>query len=74
MIIEITLGGGTAQLGFATTGQLMEELAVRMEITQNSTNGEELAKMCREALAKLDGGVLRYSPMRPRGLSQEGER
>lgn len=47
-------------LGLATTQQLLEELAVRMEVTQNSLKGRELGRLCREALANLDRGVLSY--------------
>jgi hypothetical protein len=47
-------------LGLATTKHLLEELATRMEITQNSTNGRELGSMCRQAIANLSPGVLHY--------------
>lgn len=57
-----------ANLGLATTRQLLRELAVRMEvtqnslITQNSLKGLELAKFCREALAQLSPATLNYCP------------
>jgi hypothetical protein len=51
-------------LGLATTRELLEELAVRMEITQNSTKGRDLGVLCREAMEKLDPGVLNYSTVR----------
>lgn len=47
-------------LGLATTRELLGELAVRMEVTQNSTNGRKLGFLCREAIEKLDKGVLDY--------------
>lgn len=47
-------------LGAATTKQLLEELAVRMEATQNSTAGRRLAVHCREALSNFYGHVLNY--------------
>lgn len=49
-----------ALLGLATTSELLTELAVRMEVTQNSTKGRELGRLCRQALDNLDGGVLAY--------------
>lgn len=48
------------RLGMATTRHLLEEVATRMEITQNSTKGRELGSLCREALRNLDRGVLDY--------------
>lgn len=56
-----------ALLGLATTRELLVELAVRMEITQNSNKGRELGVLCREAMANLDRGVLNYSTVRGRG-------
>lgn len=47
-------------LGLATTEMLLEEVAVRMEVSQNSLKGRELGALCREAIANLDAGVLRY--------------
>lgn len=47
-------------LGLATTKELLDEVATRMEITQNSIKGRELGAMCREAIANLDAGILRY--------------
>lgn len=52
-----------ANLGLATTRELLTEIEVRMRITQNSTNGDELGRLCREALAHLDPWVLNYSTM-----------
>lgn len=54
-------------LGLATTRQLLDELAVRMEVTQNSHKGRELGVLCREAIDNLDPGVLNYSTVRPEG-------
>lgn len=48
------------QLGLATTFQLLEELATRMEVTQNSIAGRELAQDCRTAMQNLSKGVLEY--------------
>ncbi len=48
------------RLGCATTAELLEELAVRMEVSQNSIRGCELESLCRQALENLDGYVLRY--------------
>lgn len=53
-----------ANLGYATTKQLLEELATRLEVTQNSISGRELAMMCRTALEKFGLGVLNYSTMK----------
>jgi hypothetical protein len=47
-------------LGCAETRQLLEELAARMDDTQNSLAGRKLGKMCREALDYLSPGVLAY--------------
>lgn len=47
-------------LGLATTRELLEELATRMEVTQNSTAGRELGVMCRKAVENLQVGVLQY--------------
>lgn len=47
-------------LGVAPTRQLLDELATRMEITQNSSAGRALAVQCREALDRLDALVLDY--------------
>jgi hypothetical protein len=49
-----------ASLGLATTRELLEEVAVRMEVTQNSTKGRELGSLCREAIDNLSNGVLDY--------------
>ena len=53
-------------LGLATTREMLEELAVRMEISQNSTKGRDLGRLCREALENLDRGVLNYRTVGPR--------
>lgn len=58
--ITIAIPLPRAQLGLATTRELLEEVAARMEITQNSTSGRALGRQCREAVAKLDSGVLDY--------------
>jgi hypothetical protein len=47
-------------LGLATTAELLDELAVRLETTQNSSKGRELGSLCREAIANLSFGVLAY--------------
>lgn len=54
-------------LGLATTRELLTELAVRMEVTQNSTNGRALGRLCRNALEHLAKNVLDY-----RTVSSEG--
>lgn len=54
------LGEDEALLGLATTEALLNELAVRMKVTQNSTAGRKLGCLCEEAIEKLDRGVLRY--------------
>lgn len=59
------------QLGLATTEELLAEVAVRMEVTQNSLNGRELGSLCREALERLDPGVLRYRSTNTLLLKQE---
>lgn len=46
----------------ASTRELLEELAARMEATQNSTKGRELGRLCREAVDNLDAGILNYRP------------
>lgn len=47
-------------LGLATTHQLLDELAVRMEISQNSDKGRDLGSLCREAILHLAESVLEY--------------
>ncbi len=49
-----------SRLGLVSTRELLDELATRLEVTQNSTNGRKLAALCREALDKLAPGVLDY--------------
>lgn len=41
-----------------TTRELLAEVATRMERTQNSLRGRDLAVLCREALENLDQAVL----------------
>ena len=48
------------QFWHATTRQLLEEIATRMRVTQNSEKGRELGKLCAEAILMLDPGVLNY--------------
>lgn len=48
------------RIGSATTGALLREVAARMDATQNSTRGRELGSLCREAIERLDKGVLNY--------------
>jgi hypothetical protein len=45
-----------------STRELLEELALRMERTQNSTRGRDLGVLCREALEGLDASVLGRRP------------
>lgn len=52
--------GDRPNLGMASTRELLEEVAFRMEKTQNSTSGEQLASMCRDAVDNLARGVLDY--------------
>jgi hypothetical protein len=47
-------------LGLATTRELLDELAVRMEVTQNSIKGRDLGRLCREAIENLAPGILAY--------------
>lgn len=47
-------------LGCATTRELLEEVASRMEITQNSIKGREIGRLCRAAIDNLSKGVLDY--------------
>lgn len=42
------------------TRELLAEIAIRMEISQNSTSGRALGRMCRDALHNLDDRVLDY--------------
>jgi hypothetical protein len=49
-----------ARLALATTRELLGEVAVRMETTQTSQKGRDLAGLCREAIANLDSSVLDY--------------
>lgn len=49
------------RLGLASTRDLLTEIAVRMEIGQNSLNGRTLASLCRQALEGLDDHILNYS-------------
>lgn len=49
-----------AQLGLATTKQLLDELATRMRHTQNSTAGRLLGERCLDAIENLDDRVLGY--------------
>lgn len=49
-----------ANLGLATTREILAELSARMRISQNSIKGRELGRLCDEAQACLDPGVLSY--------------
>lgn len=51
-------------LGLATTEELLIEVAVRMEVTQNSLKGRDLGRLCREAIANLGPGILGYRTVR----------
>lgn len=55
--------GDQPNLAMASTRELLVEVAVRMEKTQNSNNGRELASMCRAACDNLARGVLDYRPV-----------
>lgn len=79
MVTDIGEGGeqaeriGRPMLGLATTEELLTEVAVRMEATQNSLKGSDLGRLCREAIANLSAGVLGYRlvgrrPAQPRML------
>lgn len=54
-------------VGLATTRQLLEELEVRMRVTQNSNKGRDLGRLCEEALENLDRGVLDCRTVGPWG-------
>jgi NAD(P)-dependent dehydrogenase (short-subunit alcohol dehydrogenase family) len=60
--VEVLVTGGRANIGLATTRQLLEELAVRMEHTQNSPAGRDLGRMCLDAIDNLATTVLNYRP------------
>lgn len=47
-------------LGLATTRELLNEVATRMEITQNSLKGSDLGRLCREAVSNLAPHILDY--------------
>lgn len=64
MQVEVIVGD-RPHLGLASTRELLEELATRMEITQNSTSGRELGSMCRLAVENLAPGVLNYKTIGP---------
>lgn len=52
-----------ANLGCATTRELLMEVATRMKLTQNSTAGRELGVLCQKAVEELAQGVLNYKTM-----------
>lgn len=58
-------------LGMATTRELLTEVAVRMEVTQNSIKGSDLGRLCREALANLAPGILDYRTVGPTSMLRE---
>lgn len=47
-------------LGLATTRELLLEVASRMRGTQNSIAGDDLGRMCEEAVKHMDDFVLNY--------------
>lgn len=49
-------------LGVESTRDLLAEVALRMDRTQNSTAGRDLAALCRDALERLDKSVLGPRP------------
>lgn len=60
--IRTYLDPGVDPLATASTREVLDEVANRMENTQNSTSGRELGRLCREAVDNLDAGVLDYRP------------
>lgn len=50
----------TPALAGFTTVLLLAEVANRMRNSQNSDAGRDLGRLCEEATARLDGGVLGY--------------
>ena len=48
------------RLGLATTKELLDEVATRMLIGQNSIKGRELGRLCQEAILNLEKQVLEY--------------
>jgi len=61
------------RLGIATTREMLTELACRMDITQNSTAGRDLGRLCTEAVENLDSGVLEYATWRPEPTPESGD-
>ena len=49
------------RLGLATTEQMLEEIAIRMEVCQDSLAGRAFGTECRMALQVLADEVLAYS-------------
>jgi len=54
-------------LGLASTRELLQEVATRMRITQNSNAGRDLGRECELAIDNLDSGVLDYNTVHPSG-------
>ncbi len=52
-------------LGYATTRNLLAELAARMELSQNTTKGRELGALCEEAMEKLAPFILDHRSIDP---------
>lgn len=67
LLLKVRGDIGRAHLGYATTNELLAELATRLETTQNSISGRDLANMCREAQVRLGMGILNYSTMKGMG-------
>ena len=61
LAVLTSVSGDLPHLGLATTAELMEEIAVRLEVTQNSIAGRELADQLRQALHHLGVGILNYT-------------
>lgn len=67
------MNGRTPLLGLATTRTLLQEIAARMEITQDSAKGREVGRLCRAAVASLDTAVLDYRTVGPEIVPDAGE-
>lgn len=57
-------------LAAADTRSLLTEVALRMEYGQNSLKGRDLGRLCLEAIANLDNGVLASTRGRPWSVEQ----
>jgi hypothetical protein len=59
-LVKIVTDFDKPNLELAATRELLLEVSVRMQLTQNSTAGRELGSMCRQAIENLDVSVLNY--------------